>query len=74
MLKSTSILLRADHNFGPIIQIWKDVAQMYFWSNGQSISLMLNYFKIMTWAMPGTPTSTLYNERKCCTNNGFVYK
>jgi hypothetical protein len=33
------------------------VGQMYFWSSGQSISLMFNYFKIMTRAMPGTPTS-----------------
>jgi hypothetical protein len=52
MLKSTSILLVADHIFGPIIQIWKDVSHMYFGSGGQSISLMLNYFNIMTWAMP----------------------
>jgi hypothetical protein len=57
MLKSTSNLLRADHIFGPIIQIWKDMGQMYFWGSG--ISLMLNYLKIMTWATPGTPNSPL---------------
>jgi hypothetical protein len=55
MLKSTSILMGADHIFEPIIQIWNDMGHMYFWSSGQSISLMLNYFKIMTRAMADTP-------------------
>jgi hypothetical protein len=59
MLKSTYILLWADHIFAHIIQIWKDMGQMYFWSSGQSISFMLNYFKIITLAMLGTPTSCL---------------
>jgi hypothetical protein len=45
--------LRADHTFGPVIQIWKDLGYMYFFSCGQSISLTLNYFNIKT--MLGTP-------------------
>ncbi len=56
MLKGTSILLGADYIFWPIFQIWKDVGHMYFWSSGQSILIMLNYFHKMTWAMLGTPT------------------
>jgi len=56
-LKSNSILLGADHIFGPVIQILKDLGHMYFWSHGQSILLTLNYFDIMTRAMPGTPAS-----------------
>jgi hypothetical protein len=62
MFKCTSILLAADHIFVPIIKICKDVGHMYFWSNGQSIALMLNYFNTMTWATPGTPAS-LQNKR-----------
>ncbi len=52
-----SNVLGADHIFGPVIPIWKDLGHMYFWSCGQSISLMLNYFNIMTQALPGTPAS-----------------
>jgi hypothetical protein len=48
----------ADHIFGPLIQIQKDLGHMYFWSGGQSISLMLKYFNVMTWAMLGAPAST----------------
>jgi hypothetical protein len=59
-LKITSILLGADHIFGPVIQIRKDLGHMYFWSRGQSISLMLNYFNIMTQATPGTPAIMIY--------------
>jgi hypothetical protein len=28
----------ADHNFGPVIWIWKDLGPMCFWSHGQSFS------------------------------------
>jgi hypothetical protein len=56
-LKNNSILLGPDHIFGPVIQILKDLGHMYFWSHGQSILLTLNYFDIMTRAMPGTPAS-----------------
>ncbi len=49
----------ADHIFGPVIQIQNDLGHMYFWSCGQSISLMLNYFNIMNRAMPGTPASVI---------------
>ncbi len=56
-LKSTYILLGADHIFRPVIQLRKDLGHMYFWSRGQSISLMLNYFNIMTRAMASTPAS-----------------
>ncbi len=47
----------AVHIFGPVIQIRKDLGHVYFWSQGQSISLTLNYFNIMIWAMLGTPAS-----------------
>jgi hypothetical protein len=49
----------ADHIFGPVIQIRKDLGHMYFWSHGQSILLTRNYFNIMIRAMPGTPASLL---------------
>ncbi len=53
----------ADHIFGPIIQIYKDVGNTYFWSSGQSVSLILNCFKILIRAMPGTPASTIYKRQ-----------
>jgi hypothetical protein len=28
----------ADHIFGPVIRIWKDLGPMCFWSHGQSFS------------------------------------
>ncbi len=47
----------AEHIFGPVIHLRKDLGHMYFGSRGQSISLVLNYFNIMIWAMAGTPAS-----------------
>jgi hypothetical protein len=44
----------------PLPDSWKDVGHMYFWSSDQSVSLMLNYFQIMTLAMLGTPASNIY--------------
>jgi hypothetical protein len=41
---------------GSLVLIWKDMDHMYFWSSGQSVKLMLNYFQIMT----GTPASIIY--------------
>jgi hypothetical protein len=75
MLKSTSILFGADHIFGHIIQIWKDVGHIYFWSSGQSISLILNYFNTMTRAMLGTPASVnIYRKIKHLNKSGICYK
>ncbi len=30
--------MEADHTFGPVIRIWKDLGPMCFWSHGQSFS------------------------------------
>jgi hypothetical protein len=32
------VLVGADHIFGSLIWIWKDLGPMYFWSHGQSFS------------------------------------
>ncbi len=37
-LQGRSVLVRADYSFGPVIQIWKDLGPMCFWSHGQSFS------------------------------------
>jgi len=33
-----TVLVGADHIFGPVIWIWKDLGPMCFWSHGQSFS------------------------------------
>jgi hypothetical protein len=37
-LLGRTVLVRADHIFGPIIWIWKDLGTMCFWSHGQPFS------------------------------------
>jgi hypothetical protein len=38
----------ADHIFGPVIRIWKDLGPMCFWSRGQSFSGKFYYTKVVT--------------------------
>jgi hypothetical protein len=37
----------ADHIFGPVIRIWKDLGPMCFWSHGQSFSGKVYYTKVV---------------------------
>ena len=39
------VLVGADHIFGPVIWIWKDLDPMCFWSHGQSFSGKFYYTK-----------------------------
>jgi len=39
--------VEADHIFGPIIWIWKDVGPMCFWSHGQALSGKVYYTKVV---------------------------
>jgi hypothetical protein len=37
-LETSAVLVGADHVFGPVIWIWKDLGPMCFWSHSQSFS------------------------------------
>ncbi len=48
-LQGRSVLVGADHIFGPIICIWKDLVPMCFWSHGQSLSGKVYETKVIAY-------------------------
>ncbi len=46
-LQGRTILVGVDHIFGMLIQIWKDLGPMCFWSHGQSFSGKVYYTKVV---------------------------
>jgi hypothetical protein len=45
--QTLTVLVGADHIFGTLIRIWKDLGHMCFWSHAQSFSGKVYYTRVV---------------------------